>query len=131
MKQLLSSRGAGNAVHDVPAPACPPGGVLVRSAFSAISSGTERASAEQPPGSLGRRALARPDLVREVAEQALQQGMGPTRAALRRRLDHTSAIGYSSAGRIIEVGAAVRGLAPGDVVACAGVGHAKVESGGR
>jgi predicted dehydrogenase len=124
VKQLLQVRGGDKVVHDVPAPACPPGGVLVRSAFSAISSGTERASAEQPPGSLGRRAVARPDLVREVAGQALRQGVGPTRAAVRRRLDHASAIGYSSAGRIIEVGVAVRGLAPGDVVACAGVGHA-------
>jgi predicted dehydrogenase len=124
MKQLLQTRGGDRVVHDVPAPACPPGGVLVRNAFSAISAGTERASAEQPSGSLGRRALARPDLVREVAEQALRQGVGSTRAAVRRRFDRTSAIGYSSVGRTVEVGTAVRGLAPGDVVACAGVGHA-------
>jgi predicted dehydrogenase/threonine dehydrogenase-like Zn-dependent dehydrogenase len=124
MKQLLQIRGGDKVVHDVPAPTCPPGSVLVRNAFSAVSSGTERSAAEDASVSLGRRALTRPDLVRQVAGQAVRQGVGPTRAAVRRRLDRGSAIGYSSAGRIIAVGTAVRGLAPGDVVACAGVGHA-------
>jgi hypothetical protein len=42
MKQVFSRRGQVMVV-DVPAPLCGPGGVLVRTAWSVVSTGTERA----------------------------------------------------------------------------------------
>jgi hypothetical protein len=43
VKQVLQDRSGLTIVWDVPPPPCPRGAVLVRNAFSAISSGTERA----------------------------------------------------------------------------------------
>lgn len=124
MKQVLQSPTSLTVVRDVPPPACPPGGVLVRNCFSVISSGTERTRVELAQKSLIGKARERPDLVRQVLNRARQQGVGSTVGAVRHRLDEEVAVGYSSAGRVIEVGKEVSELRPGDAVACAGAGHA-------
>jgi predicted dehydrogenase/threonine dehydrogenase-like Zn-dependent dehydrogenase len=124
LKQVLQNRSGLTVVREVPAPPCPPGSVLVRNAFSAISSGTERSRAELSQKSLLAKARERPDLVREVLQRVQREGLGPTRHAVKRKLDEETAVGYSSAGTVIEVGAAVRNLRVGDRVACAGGGHA-------
>jgi predicted dehydrogenase/threonine dehydrogenase-like Zn-dependent dehydrogenase len=124
MRQVLQSRSGLTVVREVPAPPCAPAGVLVRNAFSAISSGTERARVEPGRQSLVSRARERPDLVRQTVERALRDGIKSTREAVERKLHEESAAGYSSAGTVLEVGARVRGLRPGDLVACAGAGHA-------
>jgi polar amino acid transport system substrate-binding protein len=125
MKQVLQVRRTGSTVvRDVPLPACPPGGVLVHTAFSAISSGTERARVELSQKSLLGKARERPDLVREVFNRAKREGIRATLQAVQHRLDEETPVGYSSAGTIVEVGEHSRGFAPGDRVACAGGGHA-------
>ena len=122
MKQVLQSRNGATVVRDVPAPPCPPGGVLVRTSHSAISAGTERALVERR--SLLARARERPDLARQVLERAVHDGVRSTREAVLRKLAQELPSGYSCAGRVVEVGAAVSELSVGDVVACAGTGHA-------
>jgi predicted dehydrogenase/threonine dehydrogenase-like Zn-dependent dehydrogenase len=125
MKQVLTLRGGTRIVREVPPPACQPGGVLVRTAFSVISPGTEGGSSGGgASGSVASKALSRPDLARGVVVQAAQDGIKQTRTSVRRRLGETWAAGYSSAGTVLEVGAAVSGLSPGDPVACGGVGYA-------
>ncbi len=129
MKQVLQTRRSGETVvRTVPHPACPPGGVLVRTAFSAISSGTERARVELSQKSLVGKARERPDLVRAVWRRARREGMTSTLRVVRQRLAEETPVGYSCAGTVIEVGEHVRGLLPGDQVACAGgaAGHAEV-----
>jgi predicted dehydrogenase len=123
MKQVLQEHRSGRTlVRSVPAPPCPPGGVLVRNAFSAISSGTERARVELSKKSLLGKARERPDLVREVVARARRDGVRPTLDAVQRRLGEESPVGYSCAGTVVEVGEHARGLLPGDRVACAGGG---------
>lgn len=124
MKQVLQAGNAGAVVRDVPGPACSAGSVLVRNLFSVISSGTERSRVELSQRSLVGKARERPDLVRDVVERARREGIRSTWAAVDRRLSQETAVGYSSAGEIAAVGGAVRGLKPGDRVACAGGGHA-------
>jgi polar amino acid transport system substrate-binding protein len=125
MKQVLQvSRSGMTVVREVPSPPCPPGGVIVRNAYSAISSGTERARVELSQKSLLGKARDRPDLVREVFNRARREGVRATMQAVQQRLDTEMAIGYSSAGIVEEVGEHARGFAPGDRVACAGGGHA-------
>jgi predicted dehydrogenase/threonine dehydrogenase-like Zn-dependent dehydrogenase len=124
VKQVLQNRSGETVVRDVPAPPCPPAGVLVRNLYSAISAGTERARVEGGGKSLLARARERPDLVRTVIERTMREGLRSTRDAVSRKLGEEMPSGYSSAGRVLEVGAAVSGLSPGDLVACAGVGHA-------
>jgi predicted dehydrogenase len=124
VKQVLRSRSGLVIVRDVPEPQCPPGSVVVRNAFSAISSGTERSALTQSRKSLVSRARERPDLVRDVVRRARSDGVRKTRQVVQRKLAEEVSLGYSSAGDVLRVGSAVRGISPGDRVACAGAGFA-------
>jgi predicted dehydrogenase/threonine dehydrogenase-like Zn-dependent dehydrogenase len=125
MKQLLQQVSGGEIkVVDVPAPKLLAGCVLVRTAASLVSVGTERASSEFARKNLLQKARMRPDLVREVWNKVRRDGVVSAFAAVRSRMDQPSAPGYSSAGTVVAVGAGVTDIRPGDRVACAGAGHA-------
>jgi predicted dehydrogenase/threonine dehydrogenase-like Zn-dependent dehydrogenase len=125
MKQILQDpRTAEIKVMDVPAPKLLPGCVLVRTAASLVSAGTERAASEFAGKNLLQKAQARPDLVREVLNKINRDGVMSTISSVRSRLDQPSALGYSSAGTVIAVGEGVIDITPGDRVAGAGAGHA-------
>ena len=65
MKQIAQNYKTGElALLEVPVPTCRPGGVLVRSEFSLISSGTERMKVEDANRSLVGKARADNDLCR-------------------------------------------------------------------
>jgi len=124
MRQLLQNVSTGEiTIEDVPAPARGRTSVLVATSFSVISAGTERAVLEVGRASLVGKARARPDLVKKVAESARTEGLAATYAKVRGRLGEPNALGYSSCGIVLEAcdGAPA---APGDLVACAGAGHA-------
>jgi predicted dehydrogenase/threonine dehydrogenase-like Zn-dependent dehydrogenase len=125
MKQVFQdARSAEVSVEDVPAPKLLAGCVLVRTAASVVSAGTERASSEFASKNLLQKARMRPDLVREVLNKISRDGLVATVSAVRSRLDQPGALGYSSAGTVIAVGEGVSDINPGDRVACAGAGHA-------
>jgi predicted dehydrogenase len=125
MRALLEDMKSGQvAAYDVPAPELQPGGLLVRTAFSAISAGTEKASVEAGRKSLLGKALARPDQVRQVLEYAQSNGLRAARQKVQARLETLNALGYSCSGIVLEVAAGVTGFQPGDRVACAGAGYA-------
>ena len=125
MKQLLQQVNGGEVeVVDVPAPKALAGCVLVRTAASLVSVGTERASSEFARKNLLQKARMRPDLVREVWNKVRRDGLLSTITAVRSRMDQPSAPGYSSAGTVVSVGEGVTDIRPGDRVACAGAGHA-------
>ena len=78
MRALLEDLKSGQvAAYDVPAPELQERGILVRTAFSAISSGTEKATVEAGRKSLLGKAMARPDLVRQVLPYAQSNGVRP------------------------------------------------------
>jgi len=125
MKQVFQdARSAEVTVAEVPAPKLLAGCVLVRTATSLVSAGTERASSEFAGKNLLQKARMRPDLVREVLNKIGRDGLASTVAAVRSRLDQPGALGYSSAGTVVAVGEGVVDINPGDRVACAGAGHA-------
>src|SRR5258707_148368 len=126
MKALVQDDRSGTLeVADVPAPLLRPGGVLVQSAASLISAGTERAMRELARKNLLGKALARPDQVRKVLEVAQHEGIAAARQKVAARLDTSRPLGYSSAGRVIAVGTeAVDWFSVGQLVACAGGGYA-------
>jgi predicted dehydrogenase/threonine dehydrogenase-like Zn-dependent dehydrogenase len=125
MRALLEDMKSGQvAVHDVPAPELQAGGILVRTAFSAISAGTEKATIEAGRKSMLGKAMARPDLVKQVLAYAQSNGLRAAQQKVQARLETLTALGYSCSGFVLEVGARVTGFQPGDRVACAGVGYA-------
>ena len=75
MKQIAQNYKSGElAVLDVPVPACKPGGVLVHSLYSLISTGTEMMKVTEARMSLVSKARARPDQVRKLLDSVAQQG---------------------------------------------------------
>ncbi|MDD5542169.1 MAG: bi-domain-containing oxidoreductase [Acidobacteriia bacterium] len=125
MKQVIQTqRGGELRLEEVPVPVVRPGGVLVRTAFSLISSGTERANVQGAKKNLLAKALERPDQVRQVFESIRQVGLGATFQKVMGRLETFTPLGYSSAGVIVQAGSETSGFTPGDRVACAGTGYA-------
>ena len=111
-------------VVDVPRPTIGPTEVLVRTLASVVSPGTERAVTQLAQSSLLAKARARPDLVRQVVRKAQRDGVGAAVKAVRSRLGEDVPLGYSAAGVALEVGEAVVGIAPGQLVATGGAGKA-------
>nr|UXE41703.1 inositol 2-dehydrogenase/D-chiro-inositol 3-dehydrogenase [uncultured bacterium] len=111
-------------VVEVPAPRPGLGEVLVRVGASLVSAGTERMVVEFAEKNIVQKAFARPDLVRQVLNNAAREGILSTISSVRNRLDTDMALGYSNAGEVLEVGADVREFKAGDRVACAGGGYA-------
>jgi predicted dehydrogenase/threonine dehydrogenase-like Zn-dependent dehydrogenase len=125
MKQVFQDpRSAEVTVVEVPAPKLLAGCVLLRTAASLVSAGTERASTEFASKNLLQKARTRPDLVLEVLNKISRDGLLATVSSVRSRLDQPSALGYSSAGTVVAVGEGVIDIVPGDRVACAGAGYA-------
>jgi len=125
MKQLIQSVRTGEvSLADVPPPQLAAGSVLVRNLASVLSAGTERKLAEFGGKNLLQKAAARPDLVRQVIDKARREGVASALDAVQSRLNEPAPLGYSSAGMVLEVGAGVSDIRPGERVACAGYGHA-------
>jgi polar amino acid transport system substrate-binding protein len=125
VRALLEDMKSGEvSTHDVPAPEVRAGGILVRTAFSAISAGTEKVTVASGRKSLLGKAMARPDLVKQVLQYAQSNGIAAAYQKVQARLDTLSTLGYSCSGHVLEAGANVSEFQPGDRVACAGVGYA-------
>jgi predicted dehydrogenase/threonine dehydrogenase-like Zn-dependent dehydrogenase len=125
VKQVVQPVGGGRVrVEDVPRPVIGATEVLVQTQASLISVGTERALTQLAQSMLLNKARARPDLVRQVVRKARSDGIGRTVQAVRARLDQDLPLGYSAAGIAIEVGAAVAGIVPGQLIATGGAGKA-------
>ena len=121
MKQIAQNYKSGElAVLDVPAPACRPGGVLVRSLFSLISTGTEMMKVSEASMSMVGMARARPDQVKKVLDQVQQQGLVTTYKKVMNKLDSYTPLGYSLCGVVTEVGKGAEEFKVGQLVACAG-----------
>jgi predicted dehydrogenase/threonine dehydrogenase-like Zn-dependent dehydrogenase len=125
MKQLLQNIKTGKAtIEDVPVPTPREGQALVHVEASLVSAGTERMVVEFAEKSLVGKARSRPDLVKQVLNKARREGLVNTAQAAFNRLDQPMALGYSSAGTIVQLGKNMRGFKVGQRVACAGGGYA-------
>lgn len=125
VKQVLQNLKTGEvAVTDVPVPAVRRGFVLVRTAASLISAGTERLTVEAGQKSLMSRAIEQPALVKQVIQKARTEGVLNTVDTVLSKLGSMNALGYSAAGTVMKVGEGVTNFREGDRVACAGVGYA-------
>jgi len=125
MKQVAQNYRSGElSVLDVPPPAARPGGVLVRSLFSLISTGTEVMKVKEARLSLAGKARARPEQVRQVVDTVTQQGPMAAYKKVMTKLDAYTPLGYSLCGVVEQVGAGAEEFSVGQLVACAGNEHA-------
>ncbi|MGH9088739.1 MAG: bi-domain-containing oxidoreductase [Acidimicrobiales bacterium] len=121
MQQVAQNYKTGDLkVLAVPPPACRPEGVLVRSLYSLISTGTEVMKVTEANLSLLGKARARPDQVRKLRDSVAQQGVQATYAKAMTQLDAYTPLGYSLCGVVVDVGRGAEEFNIGQVVACAG-----------
>ncbi|MFF2809522.1 bi-domain-containing oxidoreductase [Streptomyces sp. NPDC058000] len=125
MKQVVQNYKSGElAVLDVPVPGCKPGGVLVRSAYSLISTGTELMKVSEAGMSMLGKARSRPDQVAKVMQSVATNGVPATYRKVMGKLDSYTPLGYSLCGVVEQVGTGIDEVKVGDLVACAGNEHA-------
>ncbi|MFF7754092.1 bi-domain-containing oxidoreductase [Streptomyces sp. NPDC007971] len=125
MKQVVQNYKSGElALLDVPVPGCKPGGVLVRSAYSLISTGTELMKVSEAGMSMLGKARSRPDQVAKVMQSVATNGVPATYRKVMGKLDSYTPLGYSLCGVVEQVGSGIDDVKVGDLVACAGNEHA-------
>lgn len=125
MKQVVQNYKSGElALLDVPVPGCKPNGVLVRTAYSLISTGTELMKVSEAGMSMVGKARSRPDQVAKVMQSVATNGVPATYRKVMGKLDSYTPLGYSLCGVVEQVGAGIDDVAVGDLVACAGNEHA-------
>ncbi|NNJ84893.1 MAG: Gfo/Idh/MocA family oxidoreductase, partial [Gammaproteobacteria bacterium] len=128
MKQILQSLKTGTTeVAEVPRAATKCGTLLIRTTHSLVSTGTERMMVDFGKANLIDKARRQPDKVRMVLDKVRTDGLAPTLAAVRNKLNQPLPMGYCNAGVVTEVGAGVTGFQPGERVASNGK-HAEVVS---
>lgn len=131
MQQVVQEvRSGRTTVREIPDPVAGAGQVVVASAASLVSAGTERYVVELARKSLIGKARERPDHVRRVLQKIKQEGLLMTAQQVQAKLDEPMPLGYSSAGVVLECGRGVQEFKPGDRVATAGP-HAGIVSVGR
>ncbi|MFD4480028.1 bi-domain-containing oxidoreductase [Streptomyces sp. NPDC058471] len=125
MKQVVQNYKSGElTLLDVPVPGCKADGVLVRSAFSLISTGTELMKVSEAGMSMVGKARSRPDQVAKVMQSVATNGVPATYRKVMGKLDSYTPLGYSLCGVVEQVGSGIDDVSVGDLVACAGNEHA-------
>jgi predicted dehydrogenase/threonine dehydrogenase-like Zn-dependent dehydrogenase len=124
VKQVLLKEGRA-VVEEVPAPQAGPGRLLVRTAFSVLSAGTERSALHAGEAASILNRMSDPSTFRKALDVLTSEGPGAIVDRIRSsREPHAVAPGYAASGRVQAAGAGVLDLPPGTAVACAGAGLA-------
>jgi predicted dehydrogenase len=126
MRQIVQNLGSGELeLVEVPTPGVPKDHVLVQNRASLISAGTERNLVEFAHANLVQKALREPARVKQVIDKLKTDGVRSTFDAVSSRLDEPLALGYASAGVVIERGPGSMSFAVGQRVVTNGP-HAEV-----
>ncbi|BBM81682.1 bi-domain-containing oxidoreductase [Candidatus Uabimicrobium amorphum] len=128
MKQLLQNLKTGEiSIATLPEPSLQKGHLLIETATSLISAGTERMLLQFGRAGMIGKARQQPDKVKQVLYKIQQEGLLPTMEAVFSRLDEPMPLGYSNVGRIVAVGEDVANFQVGDRVVSNGA-HAEFVS---
>lgn len=122
MKAVLQNVKTGAiTIDEIPSPIVRDGTALVRTVYSLVSAGTEKAVLDFSKSNYLQKARQRPDLVRKVLRRAKNEGLWQTYKIVANLIDQPIALGYSSAGVVVDVGKGITDISVGDRVACAGL----------
>jgi len=126
MKQILQNLKTGaTEIAEVPCPRAGRGQLLIRSSCTLISAGTERLLVDFGKAGWLEKARQQPEKVMQVLDKLRTDGVIPTVEAIFTKLGEPMPLGYCNAGVVLEVGAGIHDLQPGDRVASNGP-HAEV-----
>jgi threonine dehydrogenase-like Zn-dependent dehydrogenase len=131
MQQLTQKLKTGQMrIIDASLPFLQRGCVLVKNHYSLISAGTEGSTVKAARKGYIGKAKDRPQQVKQVINTLKTQGITQTYRAVMKKLDAYSPLGYSCAGKIIDLASDVNGFSVGDLVACGGLtaSHSEVVS---
>ncbi|MBL7070869.1 MAG: Gfo/Idh/MocA family oxidoreductase [Candidatus Omnitrophica bacterium] len=125
MKQLIQNLKTGKlALKDVPYPMRKANGLLVKTANSIISVGTEKSIIDFARKNLIGKARARRDLLKRAVGKVNKEGLVKVFRESMSRLDEPFPLGYSASGTVVETGENVKSFNAGDRVAIAGSDYA-------
>lgn len=121
MKQVLLKKGT-IYTADVARPQVEKGMVLVKTAFSCISAGTELSGVESSGDSLMKTAMKHPEYIQMGIEMLRERGIRETYDTIQGKYNLGTPMGYSASGVVVESG--TTHFRTGDRIACMGVGYA-------
>ena len=121
MNQIIQNLSDGQtSLAEVPMPLCNSRSVLIRTSHTLVSLGTEKMLVDFGKGSFLQKAKQQPDKVKEVIAKVKTDGLAPTIAAVKNKLEQPIPLGYCNVGTVIEVGRDVTEFKIGDRVASNG-----------
>ena len=121
MNQIIQNLNDGKtSLAEVPMPLCNSRSVLIQTTHTLVSLGTEKMLVDFGKGSFLQKAKQQPDKVKEVIAKVKTDGLAPTIAAVKNKLDQPIPLGYCNVGIVIEVGRDVNEFKVGDRVASNG-----------
>lgn len=131
MKQLIQNLKTGSTeIMEVPAPAVTPGQVLVCTARTLVSTGTERMLIDFGKAGWIEKARQQPEKVKQVLDKIGTEGLMPTWQDVSNKLDEPLPLGYCNVGIVAQVtdqGTNMMALKVGDRIVSNGP-HAEVVS---
>ncbi|WP_242134050.1 bi-domain-containing oxidoreductase [Aestuariivivens marinum] len=121
MKQIIQDLKNGETIlEEVPVPVVKSGHVLVKTANTLVSLGTERMLVEFGKANFIQKARQQPDKVKMVLDKVKTDGLKPTMDAVFNKLNQPLPLGYCNVGQVVEVGKGVSEFKVGDRVASNG-----------
>ncbi|MEE9189632.1 MAG: bi-domain-containing oxidoreductase [Candidatus Neomarinimicrobiota bacterium] len=128
MKQILQNLKTGKVqLIEVPTPKIQAGHLLIQTAASLVSKGTEKMLLEFGKASWLNKARQQPDKVKQVIDKIKTDGLYSSLKAVKTKLENPLPLGYCNAGIVIGVGNGVSGFEVGQRVISNGY-HAEVVS---
>lgn len=121
MKQIIQDLKKGDTIlEEVPTPRVKAGTVLIKTARSLVSLGTEKMLVDFGKANFIQKAKQQPDKVKMVLDKVKSDGLRPTVEAVFNKLDQPLPLGYCNVGKVIAVGQGVTEFSVGDRVASNG-----------